>query len=388
MADKTQQKDLARLKQEGLEAFGRGDGPAAFQTLKTAVDAGSRDIDVHMALAIVARILKRFETARDAADEVVRQDPKNCEALIIRGDALTGLGQDKEANFTYMQALQAAPPAPQTPPHLRKELERVKTRTGAAAKRYEEHLRERVGAAGFHDPSGRTRIGQALDIMFGRAQVYQQRPLRFYFPELPQIQFYDPGDFPWAAEVEAAAKEIQAEAAAVYESGGGLEAYVPKMVRPGSTDHAGMAGNENWAAFHFYRQGEAYTDHHAQCPATMAALSKVPQPSLPGNSPTALYSVLKPETAIPPHNGMMNVRLIGHLALRIPTDCGLRVGNQTREWEEGRLLIFDDSIDHEAWNKSKETRIVLLFDLWRPELTEEERHFAHAIYAGITDFQP
>ncbi len=371
---------------EGLDAFRRGDGQTAYTKLKGAVDAGSTHPDAHMGLAIVARMLKRYETARDASAHVVRLDPENCEALIIHADALAGLGQNHAANQAYMRALQAAPPGGQASPHLARELERVEKETATAARRYEDHLRARAEEAGLKDPGGQSRIGQALDIMFGRKQVYHQKPLRFYLPELPQIQFYDKAVFEWAAEIEAAAPAIQVEAAAVYESGDGIEPYVPKTVRPGTTDHAGMAGNENWGAYHFFRQGKTYPEHLERCPATAAALSKVPQPSLPGNSPTALYSVLKPGASIPPHMGMMNVRLIAHLGLRIPDQCGLRVGNQTRAWDEGSLLIFDDSIEHEAWNRSNETRVVLLFDLWRPELTEEERHFAKAIYAGIASF--
>ena len=75
-----------------------------------------------------------------------------------------------------------------------------------------------------------------------------------------------------------------------------------------------------------------------------------------------------------------------HLPLVVPENCLLRVGNQERAWEEGKLLIFDDSVEHEARNGGKETRIVLLFDIWRPELTEEERVFVATVFSGITAF--
>ncbi len=379
---------ITRLTEEGLDAFRRGNAQAAFDRLKAAADAGAQDRDVHMGLAIVARLLKRFDIASEAATRVLAQEPRNCEAMILKADALAGLGQTKDANAAYMQALRIAPPAHQLEPHLKQDLARAQSQAAKAAQAYEDHLRQRVIEAGLNESGGQSRIGQSLDIMFGRKQVYQQQPLRFYLPELPQIQFYDAHSFPWVKDLEAAAPEIIREAAAIYEQGAGLEPYVPQTDRPGGPrDHAAMAGNQNWSAFHFYRQGEAYQDHLARCPATAAALSRIPQPAIPGNSPTALFSVLKPGAVIPPHHGMMNVRLIGHLGLKIPGDCSLRVGNQTRAWREGEVLIFDDSIEHEAWNKSAEVRIVLLFDLWRPELTEDERRFAQAIYEGITSFE-
>ena len=87
-----------------------------------------------------------------------------------------------------------------------------------------------------------------------------------------------------------------------------------------------------------------------------------------------MFSLLRAGARIMPHTGMFNTRLICHLPILVPPDCGFRVGNDTRRWEEGKLLIFDDSIEHEAWNNSGEDRVVLIFDIWRPELTEQERH--------------
>ncbi len=70
---------------------------------------------------------------------------------------------------------------------------------------------------------------------------------------------------------------------------------------------------------------------------------------------------------------MFNTRLVCHLPLIVPPGCTFRVGNETREWREGKLVIFDDTIEHEAWNDSKEDRVVLIFDIWRPELSTRER---------------
>jgi aspartyl/asparaginyl beta-hydroxylase (cupin superfamily) len=80
---------------------------------------------------------------------------------------------------------------------------------------------------------------------------------------------------------------------------------------------------------------------------------------------------------------MLNTRLICHLPLVVPEGCWLRVGNETRHWEEGKLLIFDDSIVHEARNPTTETRIILLFDIWRPELDRAEQRAVATIFEAI-----
>src|SRR5690606_9679173 len=93
----------------------------------------------------------------------------------------------------------------------------------------------------------------------------------------------------------------------------------------------------------------------------------------PGFGPNVVFSLLQPHTQIPPHTGSSNARLIGHLPLIIPEKCRFRVGNETREWKMGEAFIFDDSIEHEAWNDSDEIRVVMIFDAWNPYLTEAER---------------
>ncbi|MGH8254866.1 MAG: aspartyl/asparaginyl beta-hydroxylase domain-containing protein [Steroidobacteraceae bacterium] len=67
----------------------------------------------------------------------------------------------------------------------------------------------------------------------------------------------------------------------------------------------------------------------------------------------------------------------------MPPGCALRVGNDTRAWREGEVVVFDDTIEHEAWNRSPELRVVLLFDIWRPELTDKERAHVAAMLESI-----
>jgi aspartyl/asparaginyl beta-hydroxylase (cupin superfamily) len=85
------------------------------------------------------------------------------------------------------------------------------------------------------------------------------------------------------------------------------------------------------------------------------------------------FSLLRPGQHIKPHYGLSNHSLTVHLPLVIPKKCWLRVGDETREWEAGRITAFDDTFIHEARNESAEERIVLIFSIWHPDLTESEQ---------------
>ncbi|MBX9756727.1 MAG: aspartyl/asparaginyl beta-hydroxylase domain-containing protein, partial [Pseudomonadaceae bacterium] len=84
-----------------------------------------------------------------------------------------------------------------------------------------------------------------------------------------------------------------------------------------------------------------------------------------------------------------NARLLTHVPLIIPPDCGFRVGNTTREWVPGQAWVFDDTIEHEAWNNSDKLRVIMIFDIWHPQLSLAERslitELTHAIYAFNSD---
>jgi aspartate beta-hydroxylase len=87
---------------------------------------------------------------------------------------------------------------------------------------------------------------------------------------------------------------------------------------------------------------------------------------------------------IPPHTGVTNSRSVVHLPLIVPPGCAFRVGGETREWREGEAFVFDDTIEHEAWNPSDQDRAVLILDCWNPYLSEHEREMICRLFT-ITD---
>ena len=115
----------------------------------------------------------------------------------------------------------------------------------------------------------------------------------------------------------------------------------------------------------------------------LAALELAPLERIAGRSPFALFSKLAPGAVIAPHTGFHNSRLVCHLPLIVSDGCGFRVGNETRTWQAGKAFVFDDTIEHEARNESGDTRIVLIFNIWRPDLTADERGLVANLMDGI-----
>ena len=143
----------------------------------------------------------------------------------------------------------------------------------------------------------------------------------------------------------------------------------------------------SWTGYYFYRHGERREDNSTACPKTAAALLPLPLSRVRGHGPEVLYSVFTPGTHLLPHRGVTNTRVVGHLPLIIPEDCALKVGGEVHAWVEGRTVVFDDTYEHEAWNRSDSTRVVLIFDLWNPYLTEIERLAFADLIAAIGDFR-
>jgi aspartyl/asparaginyl beta-hydroxylase (cupin superfamily) len=123
-----------------------------------------------------------------------------------------------------------------------------------------------------------------------------------------------------------------------------------------------------------------------RCPRTVATLAALPQVDIPDRGPTAFFSILDAHTHIPAHTGTTNTRLTVHLPLIVPPGCRFRVGGETREWRAGEAWAFDDTIDHEAWNDADVTRVILIFDVWNPQLTLLERGLVRELTVAFAEY--
>ena len=346
--------------------------------------AGQADAASYIGLAYACRRLGDAPTALAALDQALSLEPRNLVALILKADLLSELGDARAAASFYQFAVRVAPPADEMPAGLRDEVNRAKAMCGRYAGEFEGFLFDRLARHGLGNGRSTARFRHSLDILLGRKKSYVQQPTIYFFPELPQIQFYDREDFPWLDEVEAATADIRAELKAVVADD--ARSFVPYVQRvPGRPrrELAGLEDNPSWSAYYMWKDGEIVLDNAARCPKTLDALAGAPQVWARSRSPSVLFSLLRAGAWIPPHTGLTNTRLICHLPLIVPPGCALRVGNDTRVPVEGKAWVFDDTMEHEAWNRSDRARVILLFEIWRPELTEEERALVAAMFEAI-----
>ncbi|MEZ5498342.1 MAG: aspartyl/asparaginyl beta-hydroxylase domain-containing protein [Steroidobacteraceae bacterium] len=375
--------DATRQLQAGTDALRRGDARAARAHLLQALESGRRDATVFVGLAYASLALNDHEAKMAAVEQLLAIEPRNIRGLMLKGDHLLRQGDGRSAVPFYQAALQSAADERTLPADLKPELERAQQMTERYLAEYQDHLASALRERGFDPARASPRFTQSLELLLGRKQVYVQQPRYFYFPELPQIQFYDRQRFPWLDELESATDDIRDELLELMKSPQDFAPYVQSKTDRPNKSQQGMRDNPDWSAAYLIKHGAEVTPNAERCPRTMAALANAPLARVPQRSPSVLFSVLTGGTRIPPHNGIVNTRLICHLPLIVPGRCVFRVGNDVREWQYGKAWVFDDTIEHEAVNTTSETRVILLFDIWRPELTEEERALVTALFESI-----
>lgn len=131
--------------------------------------------------------------------------------------------------------------------------------------------------------------------------------------------------------------------------------------------------DENWKYYLIWRQGKFTEAALSLFPKTVNIVSKL-KPFLYPFAGEVVFIVMEPGVVLPPHTDDINISLTCHLGIKTPEGCGIKVKGETRSWARGETLFFDNSFIHEAWNKGQENRVVLLLDLYHPELTKIEKN--------------
>ena len=364
---------------EATDALGRGDSGTAKAILQPLTGPAAPPPALFL-LAQACRMGDDRAAELSAIERLLELQPTHLGGLLMKGAALSRSGDDDGAVAPYRMALaiagQARRGGQNLPPMLASEV-------GRAAQWLDRHIAERsariddaLSQGGFGPGKRSESLDEALAILRGEAPIQVQQPTSFYFPGLPQRPFYEREEFEWVASLEDRAEAIATELEALLRTQ--AEEFEPYVAADadrsgGTAPNAHLAGDASWSAYHLLRGGEPVEGHAEHFPKNIAALDRAPMPRVAGRAPMALFSLLKPGAHIRPHHGLFNFRLICHLPLIVPPDCVLRVGNQLRPWRQGELLIFDDSMEHEAWNRSDRQRIILLFEIWRPEIGGADR---------------
>ena len=190
-----------------------------------------------------------------------------------------------------------------------------------------------------------------------RSEHLLQRP-NWFFPGLQGTPWPNPALLPALAELETHAEHIRAEVLQALDQEGGTQTWND------GTPHQG-----SWHSIVVRYGSKAVAQTIPLLPLTSGLIN-----NLAGIGEMAMVSIIGPGAHIKAHCGLHNFRWTAHLGIDVPDgDCAFRVGDETRHWQNGRCLLFDDSFEHEAWNRTAQRRVVLLFDLWHPELTDIER---------------
>jgi hypothetical protein len=323
----------------------------------------------------------------ETLDRALALDPFLVPALVRKAQAYERADDLAGAAKVYRALLANCPDAARLPPPIRAALDHGRKLVERESEERAQIVAAPVAEVVRDNEDEDLRRAQAyVENLCGRRKVFVQQPTGAHFPFLPAYEFFDRTLFPWFETLEAATEEMRAEILGLWrEDAGGFEPYVAFEQGAPVNQWSELNHSPRWSAFFFWKDGLPCEENRERCPATARLLDSLPLLDIPGRAPTAMFSILKPRTRIPPHTGTTNIRTTVHLPLVVPEGCGFRVGGETRTWREGEAWAFDDTVEHEAWNDSDRPRAILILDCWNPLLTPAERAIVGAANRALAD---
>ncbi|WEK58698.1 MAG: aspartyl/asparaginyl beta-hydroxylase domain-containing protein [Candidatus Brevundimonas phytovorans] len=369
------------------QALARRDPHQALMLLDRA-DALGRTHNATLNRAVALRLLGNFQASLAVLDEALDMKPYDFTALLAKGAMLEKVNQPKAAVDAYRNALKIAPPRAHCPPAVMTQMDYAARMVDQYARALGDFMRQRL--AGLRADVGEAaldRFDEGLEIYAGLIQPPKQQPLLLNYPRLPAIPFYDRSLFPWLPQLEAATAVIQDELTGLLDTAS--DEFAPYIAYPKGApvnQWAELNHSRKWSSFFLWRDGQRQDAACDRCPRTAALLESLPMADQEGFAPTAIFSALEGRTHIPAHTGSSNVRLLVHLPITLPGPARFRVGNTVRSWEMGKAWVFDDTIEHEAWNDADDLRVILIFDVWNPYLDDKEKILITEMMKAQRDF--
>ncbi|MGA2399841.1 MAG: aspartyl/asparaginyl beta-hydroxylase domain-containing protein [Steroidobacteraceae bacterium] len=379
---------LEEMHERAQRLLAGGDAAGARALLERLVTAAPAHVPYWLAFAAALRRLGQRAEELAALERALALDPTHPVVLLQKGSVLDLLNKPRAAAAAYAHALQAVTPGTRMPAPIEAHVAHARTRVAENAAKLASLIDARLSALST-TPSKeeRKRFDRCLDRLLGRARIYTPDPTFMLFPYLINYEFFPREFFPWLETLEAFTDEIRAELLAVLGADrDGVVPYIDYAAGLPLNQWRELNHSRRWGAYFLWNEGQRLESHLARCPRTEKALAALPQVDIPGRGPTAFFSLLDARTKIPPHTGVTNTRLTVHLPLIVPPGCRFRVGGEIREWSVGTGWVFDDTIEHEAWNDSDVTRAILIFDVWNPQLTPLERAFVREATVVIAEY--
>lgn len=373
----------------GLRSLLQGDFHKARNLLRTAGDEAPCDLPILMSLSTACRRCGDRDGEREALESALAVDAYFLPALLAKGTWMQRFGAPAEAASTYGNALKIAPPERHWPDALRSQLEHARVFVDRWSAALSNYLVQRLAPLQESlDPMQTRRWIEAVSICAGHSKPFNSDSNKMHVPRLPAIPFFEPAEFPSLGKLAEKTSVIRGEMLSALESEN--DRFRPYVAyKPGEPVNQWQELNHSsrWSAFHLWRNGSPVQENLDRCPETAKLLADAGMVTIDGLCPNAMFSALAPHTHIPPHNGETNARLVAHLPLVVPDGCRFRVGFEVRRWSVGEVLVFDDTIEHEAFNDSDELRVVLIFDVWNPLLDPAERPVVNELAAATREFR-
>ena len=374
------------LNSAAMHALDAGFGREAAELLQRALARDDRNPAIWVNLAAAYRLLQQPEEEAQAIDRALALEPRHLVALLHKASLTRRTQGPRAAAQVYANALKTIPAGASLPESLRPGITEAIEAVRANAAELEAHIERRLEAARPGEPRP-SRIDHAIGALLGKRQIYHPQPTELHVPMLPALEFYPREEFPWLDVLEAATPIIRAEFERVFaEDQDSLQPYIAYPDGVPLDQWRELNRSRKWSAYFLWRDGKPVEPNIARCPRTAALLAAAPMHDVPGHAPTAFFSILDAGAHIPAHTGVTNSRVIVHVPLVLPGDCRFRVGSQTREWRMNEAWVFDDTIEHEAWNDSAYPRAVLIFDIWNPFLTDAERDAIREAIPAVAEY--
>jgi aspartyl/asparaginyl beta-hydroxylase (cupin superfamily) len=372
----------------GVHAFQASRLEESVDLLRRACEAAPGEATVWVFLSAVLKAAGRAEEAWEAIQGALVADPYSLAALLAKASLLEETAGAASAVVSYRNALKVAPPSQHWPPHLREQLEHASRLVDAETRAYQDYLLQTLdGLIRQTQPTDRPRWREALSIMAGASRPYLSDANQLYVPRLPAIPFFTREHFPWIEALEANTDLIRQELEVALEGAKG--AFTPYITyAPGQpvNQWGELNHSDRWSTLDLWKSGSPIAGNQQLCPGTTRALAEVDLAQIEGLCPNVMFSALAPRTRIPPHHGETNARVIAHLPLVVPENCEYRVGFDRIQWRPGEVIVFDDTLEHEAYNGSDSLRTVLIFDVWNPLLSEDDRAVVLAMAAAARSY--
>ena len=378
---------LLELNRAARQAMAAGRHDDAVTLLRQALEIDRQMPSLWLNYAAALRHAGDTPSALAATDEALQLQPRDFNALLMKARLLDRPGNEIAAGRAYSVALMFRP-STVTDPGVAATLARGAELEKAYLDGMVRTVDEVVAAlpADLSDVEA-SNLRRFADLQAGRTRTYLPAPNQYYVPGLPSHEFFPRSLFPWIEALEAQTVAIRGELEMALRDFPDL--FIPYVNEDPSTpldQWRALNRSPDWSSLQLFVRGETPAGFRDRFPATYRALAQIPQARVPGRSPAAMFSALKPGIRIPPHVGVSNARLVVHLPLIIPPDCGFRVGSETRQWKVGEAWVFDDTIEHEAWNNSHELRVILIADIWNVFMTEAERATYSAMVQAIDKY--